>query len=59
MCHFLVHVYYIPDKRNCKWKNIDTSVASPVMKIMQALKVDGMGNNDQGSLVQYYENSQK
>jgi len=30
-------------------------LTSAVMEIMQALKVDGMGENDHGSLIQYYE----
>ncbi len=30
-------------------------LTSAVMEIMQALKVDGMGDNDHGSLIQYYE----
>ncbi len=30
-------------------------LTSAVMEMMQALRVDGLGNNDHGSLVQYYE----
>jgi 2-hydroxy-3-oxopropionate reductase len=30
-------------------------LTSAVMEIMQALKVDGLGENDHGSLIQYYE----
>ena len=30
-------------------------LTSAVMEIMQALKVDGMGENDHGSLIRYYE----
>jgi 2-hydroxy-3-oxopropionate reductase len=30
-------------------------LTSAVMEIMQALKVDGMGNNDHGSIIQYFE----
>jgi 2-hydroxy-3-oxopropionate reductase len=30
-------------------------LTSAVMEMMQALKVDGMGENDHGSLIQYYE----
>jgi len=30
-------------------------LASAVMEIMQALKVDGKGGDDHGGLVQYYE----
>ena len=30
-------------------------LTSAVMEIMQALKVDGMGDNDHGSLIRYYE----
>jgi 2-hydroxy-3-oxopropionate reductase len=34
-------------------------LTSAVMEIMQALKVDGMGENDHGSLIQYYEKQAK
>jgi 2-hydroxy-3-oxopropionate reductase len=34
-------------------------LTSAVMEIMQALKVDGMGENDHGSLIKYYENLAK
>jgi len=30
-------------------------LSAAVMEIMQALKVDGMGDNDHGSIVRYYE----
>jgi 2-hydroxy-3-oxopropionate reductase len=30
-------------------------LSAAVMEIMQALKVDGMGENDHGSIVRYYE----
>jgi len=30
-------------------------LTSAVMEIMQALKVDGLGEKDHGSLIQYYE----
>jgi len=34
-------------------------LTSAVMEIMQALKVDGMGDNDHGGLIQYFEKSAK
>jgi 2-hydroxy-3-oxopropionate reductase len=30
-------------------------LSAAVMEIMQALKVDGMGDNDHGSIVRFYE----
>jgi 2-hydroxy-3-oxopropionate reductase len=54
---------HIKDLRNA----LDTSheigvplpLTSAVMEIMQALKVDGLGENDHGSLIQYYEKMAK
>lgn len=34
---------------------VSLPLTSAVMEMMQALKADGLGNNDHGSLIQYYE----
>jgi 2-hydroxy-3-oxopropionate reductase len=50
---------HIKDLRNALDTSHEIGVALPltsaVMEIMQALKVDGMGENDHGSLILYYE----
>ncbi len=39
--------------------NVPLPLTASVMELMQALKADGMGDLDHGSLVRYYEKSAK
>lgn len=50
---------HIKDLQNVLYTSHEVGVSLPltaaVMEIMQALKVDGKGDNDHGGLIQYYE----
>jgi 2-hydroxy-3-oxopropionate reductase len=54
---------HIKDLANVLETSHDMGVPLPltaaVMEMMQALKVDGMGDGDHGSLVRYYEKMAK